>query len=404
MQTEKPKILIVDDAPENIMLLSDDLSDEYRLIIATSGAKACDLAILEKPDLILLDVVMPDMDGYEVCDNLMSNPLTKTIPVVFITSRDGVQDIVKGLALGAVDYIAKPFEKAIVKARIQTHLSLKWHRDQLQAAHDAIVAKSAERVSFFTKQLDKRTDFVQQMIALADATSHTNALFLTNMGYRVRSPSTLILEYCEMLLTRCTDNDESFGYISEIKKAALALARMSNNIIDITRLEAGDLQFQTDTFNVGIIAREIVASFSGCAASKGLNIILDISDSIPDKLNGDEARLRQVLTHLLDNALQYTPTGEVVLLASLIKKSHSSVRVRFLVRDTGIGMTPEQRDKLFGWFLQSDNLTMREEDTTGFGLILCNQLVEKMGGKMTVKSEPKKGSEFSFTITFQLVE
>lgn len=112
--------------------MSDGLHDEYRLIIATSGSKALLLAASAKPDLILLDIMMPEMDGYEICKNLKSNQSTADIPVIFLTSCYEVEDIVNGLAVVAVDYITKPFDNAIVAARVKSHLSLKWHRDQLQ--------------------------------------------------------------------------------------------------------------------------------------------------------------------------------------------------------------------------------------------------------------------------------
>ena len=137
---QKMKILIVDDESTNLRFMRDILKNDYVLAFARSGEEALQYAE-HRPDLILLDIIMPGMDGYAVCENLKSNPNTKDIPIIFITVMDGEKDETKGLELGAVDYIAKPFSSAIVHARIKNHLSLKWHRDELLNANAVLEIK-----------------------------------------------------------------------------------------------------------------------------------------------------------------------------------------------------------------------------------------------------------------------
>ena len=148
---DKPTVLIVDDEPTNLRILRETLVSDHTVLIANNGNDGLNIAASKNPDLILLDIIMPEMDGYEVCKSLKSEPNTKTTPIIFISAKDEVHDVTKGFLLGAVDYITKPFDKAIVQARINNHLSLKWHRDSLEKAKDELEFKVEQRTAELSK-------------------------------------------------------------------------------------------------------------------------------------------------------------------------------------------------------------------------------------------------------------
>ncbi|MBF0530158.1 MAG: response regulator, partial [Deltaproteobacteria bacterium] len=238
MQPEKnkPLILIVDDTPTNIQVLAEALRTDYRVKVATSGKLALDILGKKdgRPDIILLDVMMPVMDGYEVCALLKSSPTTKDIPVIFITAMIGEDDERKGLELGAVDYIRKPFKPSLVKARIRNHLDLKRYRDHLE------------------EMVEQRTSELKQAKEAAEAANRAKSIFISTMSHELRTPLNHIIGFIDLVRSKDygeinPEQEEYLGYALASGRHLLALV---NNIPDFASLDAKEIELKPRDLNI----------------------------------------------------------------------------------------------------------------------------------------------------------
>lgn len=362
----RPTVLIVDDAPANLQVLGQALSADYEVIMATSGREALRMAASETPpDLILLDIIMPEMDGYEVCQVLKSNERTQDIPIIFITVRDEEADETKGLELGAIDYITKPFSLPIAQARVRNHIELKRNRD---------LAESAVRA---------RSDF------------------LANMSHEIRTPLNAILGTTELLLdTDLTSYQRERVQVLEL--AGDALMALVNDILDLSKIEADMFDLEEDDFDVREVLAKTLVLLELQAREKNLVLTSSVHRSIPEKVRGDHNRLRQVIINLVENAIKFTEEGKIVVRVDLEKELEDEAVVHFTVSDTGIGISPEDRKRIFERFEQANVSRSRTNRGTGLGLAISSRLAEAMGGRMWAESEPGKGSHFHFTVRLGL--
>ncbi|MEO5363715.1 MAG: response regulator [Magnetococcus sp. DMHC-8] len=490
---EKPKILIVDDVPGNIKMLAAILLADYTLLTATSGKKGVQMALAQPPDLILLDVMMPEMDGFECCRLLKGEPVTRDIPVIFITAMDSALDEQRGLDIGAIDYITKPFSRAIVAARVRNHLDrlrlhrrnqwildavgeglygldrdghftfvnpavtrlLGWEEQALlghthrllycppgsEASHDgmdqamqaALVEGAVQQV---TQQAFRRQDGTTVMVELtvspirehaqikgvvvvfreiterlqmadelrisrekAESASRAKSEFLANMSHEIRTPMNAIIGLSELALGAPLP-DKTRDYLSKIASSSRLLLRIINDILDFSKIEAGKLTLESVPFHLGDLLDNLGNMFRESAAAKGIELNMSITQSVVPILIGDETRLQQVLMNLIGNAVKFTELGEIDVRATLLSQSTERVFVDFSVRDTGIGMAPEQIALLFEQFTQADGSITRRFGGTGLGLSICKRLVTMMGGSIDVESTLHEGSVFHFTAVF----
>jgi len=242
--------------------------------------------------------------------------------------------------------------------------------------------------------------------AVEEATQSANrskTLFLANMSHEIRTPMNSIIGFTEL----AQDDDiptRTRAYLNNIQESAEWLLRIINDILDISKIEAGRIELERVPFDLPSIFAQCQSAIIPRTTEKGIMLYCYAEPSIGKKLLGDPVRLRQVLMNLLSNAVKFTNTGTVKFLASLTNSSENSVTVQFEVKDSGIGMTPEQIERVFSPFMQADDSITRRFGGTGLGLTITKNIIELMGGKLNVQSTPDVGSKFSFDIEFDLVD
>jgi two-component system, sensor histidine kinase len=361
------KILIVDDVQLNLDLMKEILSEKgYLIATAINGKSAIAKAKAHKFDLILLDVILPDIDGFEVCSHLKANPQTHDIPIIFLTAKKEKDSITQGFNLGAVDYIPKPFSKEELLARVNLHLTLRKYQDEL--------IRSKE---------------------MAEASAQAKAIFLANISHEIRTPMNGIIGMID-ILKRTSLTAEQLEYIDIIGISGENLLMIINDVLDFSKIEAGQITFEHIRFNLWDEINEVVKILRYKAIQKNLDLSFEIAPDVPQLLIGDPLRLKQVLINLCNNSIKFTAEGFVHVYVKLTDKNECAVRLQFDVKDTGIGISPENQSKLFKSFAQADVSTTRKFGGTGLGLAISKNLVHLMGGEIGIISEEGKGAIFHF--------
>jgi two-component system, sensor histidine kinase and response regulator len=262
-----------------------------------------------------------------------------------------------------------------------------------------MVVQSFDRISRLGAEIVVKNDQTRE----AEEASRAKSMFLANMSHEIRTPMNAILGFCH-LLQRTDLDPKQRDYISKINGAGAALLRLINDILDFSKNEAGKLELEERGFDIHAAIESQIQLVRDDAAAKGVSIELTIGEAVPRNLVGDELRFDQVLLNLLSNAVKFTGIGLVSVSATLISRSEDEARIEVAVRDSGIGMTPEQQASLFNSFTQADSSTTRRFGGTGLGLAICKQIVELMGGQIRVDSAPGLGSTFTFSVAMRLQE
>jgi len=364
----RPRVLIVDDIKANLRLLAAALRADYDIETAADGAQALNTARTIRPDIVLLDIIMPGMDGYEVCRELKSDPATEKIPIIFLTSKGDVQDETHGLALGAVDYITKPFSLPIVQARLATHLAL------------------AERTAELAVALEH-----------AEEADRLKSAFLATMSHELRTPLNSIIGFTGIMLMGLVGPlaPEQEKQLIMVQDSARHLLELINDVLDISKIEAGQIELAHGPFDMRTTIQKSIEKIAPLAEKKGLAVTAVIAPPV-GQIVGDRRRVEQILINLLGNAVKFTERGEV--------RIESQVEDGWLVTrviDTGIGIRPEDVDSVFKPFQQVDTGTTRQYEGTGLGLSICKRLVESMGGRIQIESEWGKGSRCVFILPLE---
>ncbi|MBF0155556.1 MAG: response regulator [Magnetococcales bacterium] len=380
----KKRVLIVDDQRTNIDILVGILPDFERRI-ALNGQQALRIAQSQSPpDLVLLDIMMPEMNGYQVCEILKGDPRTRDIPVIFVTARKEVADETKGLELGAVDYITKPFNPEIVRRRVMNHLELKEKRDNLE---------------FLVRE---RTRDLEAAKLAAEEANRAKSEFLANMSHEIRTPMNAIIGMTDLLLETGTTREQR-EYLEIVQGSSRSLLELINSILDLSKIEAGRFRLEKIPFDLVGRMDEACGSLGVRAYEKDLELLCGIAPDLPETLVGDPLRLNQVVVNLLGNAIKFTASGEVMLRIIRDESDASqsdAIRLHFSVEDTGIGIHPDRQESIFERFTQVDGSTTRKFGGTGLGLTICRYLVSMMDGRIWVESQEGRGSTFHFTAAF----
>jgi len=384
MQNTLKKIIIVDDNAANLAVGRNLLKSFYEVYPAPSAEKL--FSILEKfiPDLILLDVNMPEMSGYDAIKVLKDDPRFADIPVIFLTAKNDEESEMEGFDLGAVDYVTKPFSGPLLLRRIASQLLLEQQKREL--------IESQAILQDYTDNLE---------IKVREKTA-AKTVFLANMSHELRTPMNSIVGFSELAL----DDDVSQrtkGYLTRILDSSKWLLHIINDILDLTGFESGKIDLNIIPFDINILIEECKKMFMPKATENGLMLNFYSDTSIREPLRGDPARLKQILINLLSNAIKFTSEGVIEFLMEAKTITPENVTLYFEVKDTGIGMTPEQIAVIYDPFIQAESGNTRKYGGTGLGLTITKNIIEMMGGKILTESKPDVGSTFSFEIVLETV-
>ena len=382
------RILIVDDEYKNRKLLEVMLAPEgFIFLTAASGAEALASAAVESPDLILLDVMMPDMDGYEVASKLKGTIGTKNIPIIMLTALDDRNARMLGLSAGAEDFLSKPVDRAELCVRVRNLLRLKTYGDKLANALDALEVSNEQLAAALAEASEARR--------MAEHANNAKTQFLRAMSHELRTPLNAISGYTEILEMgiRGVVNPEQTKDLGRIKRAAAYLLRLINDILTIARMEgARPLNL------VAIPVNQMLAEVDGLCAlqAKARGLTLTVTPCRGEVLvMADAERFQQILLNLLTNAIKFTPTGGSVEVTAYSVAGIFQLRVK----DTGVGVRLLDIDRVFEPFVQIDrHLTSDTQQGVGLGLSISRELARAMHGDLTLQSVEGVGSTFTLTL------
>jgi signal transduction histidine kinase len=381
------RVLIVDDERRNLDLLKIMLqSDGYFLRTASSGEEALAIVASEPPDLILLDVMMPGMDGYEAAGKIKANPATKNIPVIMLTALDDRNARMLGLSAGAEDFLTKPVDRAELSVRVRNLLRLKAYGDKLRTTLAALESANAQLADALEEASDARL--------MAEHANNAKTQFLRAMSHELRTPLNAISGYTEILEMgiRGTVNPEQTKDLGRIKRAASYLLRLINDVLTIARLE-GARPLHLVALPVNAVLTEVDGLCALQAKAKGLS--LSVVPSEHDfVVAADAERFQQILLNLITNAIKFTTKGGAVEVTCA--REGEMLRVR--VKDTGVGVRAIDVDRVFEPFVQIDrHLTTATQQGVGLGLSISRELARAMHGDLTLQSIEGIGSTFTLT-------
>jgi two-component system sensor histidine kinase/response regulator len=363
---EKPLILIVDDNPANIQLLSNIVSiHQYDAAIATNGYKALEIAQSYSPDLILLDISMPGIDGYEVCSRLKADENTSNIPVIFITCFTGQDEIIRGFQAGAVDYITKPFHTPELTARIKTHLQLKFYREKIEE----------DKIS-----LEKLNKQLTEFLAIA---IHDLKVPLGNISMIAK----MIRDFKDM------PREEIEELSGDIITSSDRMLRIIVDLLNINAVEEGKIKVDLEETSIGDLMNEVFFSFKEKADEK--NITLNWQP-LENQINAttDRKAFLHIMDNLVSNAIKFTPLGKSVSLS--VKDQGEEIAVA--ISDEGPGFTDDDKAKMYQRFQRLSAQPTADENSSGLGLSIVKLYVELIKAEIELESEAGNGATFKIIL------
>lgn len=363
------RLLVVDDEQVNRDVLSRRLERQgHEVLTAGSGQEAIRMMRESQYDVVLLDILMPDMNGYEVLRTVKADQALCHTPVIMISALSEVQSVVHCIEAGAEDYLAKPFNPTLLKARLGACLEKRRSRER----ETALFVRLEENYARL-QEVEKLRDDMRNMIV-----------------HDLRTPLTSVIAGVQLLEMKGGLSDEQRELTTMAVAGGRTLLVMINDLLEVEKLEAGGMQLNRDEALVSELVDGAVAQVRTLARDAGLQLHTEIDDAVR-VIRGDEGKLMRTLVNLLGNAIRFTPSGSVTISTS----SGGAGRIRFSVRDTGVGIPAEAFDRIFEKFGQVD---AADSGGTGLGLAFCKLAVEAHGGRMLVESTQGIGSIFSFSI------
>jgi signal transduction histidine kinase len=456
-------LLVVEDSATQAARIKYLLeSYNYKVEVTENGQKALQWISIHTPSLVISDIVMPEMNGFELCEKIKSDERTENIPVILLTSLSDPEEVIEGLSCGADGFITKPYNKdylisnikklltekanldfkkdnvgieinyngkkrlirtgqqravklllSIYEGAIHQNCELIQTRDELRQLNEKLedlveertkeLKKDEEKILAFNAELEQR---IAERTAQLDAANRAKSEFLANMSHEIRTPMNAVLGYAELLGFMLEDKTQK-NYIESIKSSGRSLLTLINDILDLSKIEAGKLELQFEFVNSTSFFSEFERIFSLRLSDKGLKFILDISSGTPEGIYIDDARLRQIILNLIGNAIKFTEKGSIRLkvytenpqLISYSKgKTDEFIDLIIEVTDTGIGISKEMQEEIFNPFVQGQGQNVKKYGGTGLGLAISQRLVQLMNGTINLDSQLNRGSSFKIKI------
>lgn len=374
----------MDDVDVNVLVLSKMVRVlGHQVSTATNGAEAVTKAHAEKPDLVLMDVMMPVMDGIEATRRLKADPETKLIPIVVVTALTNAKDRQAAVEAGADDFIGKPIDALELQLRLKALLAVKRTYDELEAAR----AKASEADRLKTE-------------------------FLSSVSHELRTPLTAIASAAKILVKHGVERPDSVAKFAPIIAEQCArMTRLLDEVLDMAKIESGKATWRDEVFRAFDVVESVGDTFRASAHEKGILFGVQIRPAATGEayVRGDRDRLTQVLVNLTSNAMKFTPKGgSIRLLAARVGPAEAAGwgfaaapgrgAVLLAVEDTGVGIAPENQTLVFEKFRQVEDTASGKPQGTGLGLSICREIVEHLGGRIGLRSAPGKGSRFTVAL------
>lgn len=382
---QQADILIVDDTPENLRLLSSMLEDQsYKVRKATNGKQALQAIEAQTPDLILLDILMPEMNGYQIAKHLKSIDSTREIPIIFLSSLNDTMDKVFAFDVGGVDYITKPFQMQEVLVRVRTQITL---RNQ-------------------QKQLREQNQKLQQEIKERQKIESTLRVYIHAISHDLRNPVTGMLMILNNLLSKKSSESPSSltvntNILEQMAKSCDRQLNLLNSLVETsdTGLHGISLNFQP--LDLVTFTQQVIAELQPIFDKNKVGLNNQVSSNLP-QVQADYTQLWRVFDNLFSNAIKYNSPGLTLTLSAEIvteknAKSKSSTQwIKYTISDDGIGIKPEEAEELFELYKRGKNVGKIKG--LGLGLYLCRQIINAHGGKIGVIANENSGASFWFTL------
>ena len=405
--TTPARILVADDLMENRELLQAHLeSAGYQVLAAVDGLETLTAVAAHPPDLILLDLLMPGVDGFEVCRRLKADAATAFIPIIVLTALHDFEHRIRGIDVGADDFLTKPFNHVELLTRVRSLLRMKSLHDQVAAYGRRLEEKVAER----TAELERALVDLREL-------DRFKSRFLSNLSHELRTPLTPVKGYLELLL------DEAFGPLTRKQREALEqiatsadrLTHLIDDLLTYVQWEVGQAGLRREPVAMVAAIGAVETKVAAAAREKGVQVTIEVPAELPRVL-ADPEELGRALGHLLENAVKFTPQGGRVRVTA--RRTHgssefedagrysagqpapkappgSTMFVEVTIQDTGVGIPSEALPRIFDRFYQADSSATRAHGGTGLGLAIVKRILDAHGASIAVESQQGAGTTFA---------
>ncbi len=429
------KILAIDDNHDNLIVLQALLSDAFpdsRIIMVQSGVEGIFMAKTENPDVILLDLVMPGVDGFETCRRLKQDSFLRRIPVIILTAaKTETSYRVRALKIGAEAFLSKPIDESELTAQVSSMIRIKKSEDAVRLENRRLEEVVRERTDELLRELEDKKNTEEQLkksfseleegrkatLSLledlkieieerqkiqnelveakekAEASDRLKTAFLNNISHEVRTPLNGILGFGELITDPDLTDETKKMYLAVLNASSDRLLKTINDFMDISLIVSGNMEVRNSIFNFGDLLERICLDMKELLMAKNMVVNIKKPELRPLILGSDEALVQKVLINLLDNAIKYSNNGCIDMGYHQDKEV-----VRVYVKDPGIGISKEKHEQIFERFVQEDPSNTRRYEGSGLGLSISKGVVELLGGKIGVESEKGIGSTFWFTL------
>lgn len=416
---DRPLVLIIEDNPEMRRFIAELLAGQYRLASAHNGRYGLQLLQQLKPDLVISDLMMPELSGEQLLAAVRQQPQLDDIPMLMLTAKTDEQLRGQLLRAGAQDFLTKPFVAEELLARVDNLVAIKRSTALLQKALtsksrslESLARELGEQKHALEQALAQRQMHLLQLQLQAEALANSNRYkseFLANVSHELRTPLNCITILAEQLLRNPTGNllPKQIQHSQVILQAANDLLLLINELLDLAKIEHGEMTVKNHWFTLADLARQLQNAMEPLAERKGLTLSITLSAELPETINSDRQRIYQILRNLVDNAIKFTDTGSVQVQLDRFDPARDRVPHTFCsaaplwvirVIDTGIGIAPDRQDLVFKAFQQVDSSSTRRFGGTGLGLTIARKLAELLGGDIALHSEVGVGSQFSLLL------